>query len=385
MIETKNSNYSIFLLSLLFIEFISNFLRANSLPNLGIYFRMLVFSFIIMNFIICLASDIFTGKGVSKICVRAILFWLYSVIVYFISLKNITFVNTVNLTTWVAVLYLFNYYGFPRSIKLLNGIVGTFSLAFFALYYKYALHNGFVGNKPGVINSIYYLALIIPFILLFKSKPLKILFIVSILLLSFQSDKTTAIIIVLFSILICLTLSAGAKKKNILTFAAGILAFILLLLLFTRFTGMNLNDIVSSDIESGGNGRFDIWRSIFINYKNGSLIQKLFGFGFGFAVEVTGNSAHCDFFEIITAFGILGFLIFVSWFVAAGKRIIVNMSNQRYFYIAVVSFTQMLIIFMFSTSIFVSNYFLLLCAFIGMLFNYYESSENDLIKEVEAK
>ena len=39
MIETKNSNYSIFLLSLLFIEFISNFLRANSLPNLGIYFR----------------------------------------------------------------------------------------------------------------------------------------------------------------------------------------------------------------------------------------------------------------------------------------------------------------------------------------------------------
>lgn len=385
MVGTKNSNYSIFLLALLFIEFTSNFLRANSLPNLGIYVRMAILAFIIANFLLCMLADLINGNFSSSLRIRAVVFWFYSLLVYFLSMKNISFVRSINLTTWVAVLYLFYYYGFPKSGKLLNFVVGVFTTLFILLYYKFALHNGFVGNKPGVVNAVYYLVMIIPFLLLFNNKLLKILFITVISLISIQSSKTTAILMILFSILICFVFAGGAKRKNFLMFLGSLIAFFVLLLLLIKFTDLNIKDIVSADMEDGGNGRFDIWKSIFTEYNNGSLAQKLFGYSMNFSVSVTGFSAHCDFFEIITSFGIIGFLIFFSWFIFTAKEIVLYMRNQKYYYIALVALLQMILIFLFSTSIFVSNYFLLLSAIIGMLFNYYENKDNfsDTTEEAE--
>lgn len=385
MIKTQNSNYSIFLLALLFIEFISYFLRANSLPNLGIYVRMAILAFIIANFLLRMFVDLINGNFSSRLYIRAVVFWLYSLLVYFLSMKNISFVSSINLTTWVAVLYLFYYYGFPKSGKLLNFVVGVFTAVFIPLYYRFALHNGFVGNKPGVVNAVYYLVMIIPFLLLFNNKFLKILFITVISLISIQSSKTTAILMILFSILICFVFSGGAKRKNFLMFLEGLIAFFALLLLLIKFTDLNINHIVFANMEDGGNGRLYIWKSIFTEYNNGSLVQKLFGYSMNFSVSVTGFSAHCDFFEIITSFGIIGFLIFFSWFIFTAKKIVFHMRNQKYYYIALVVLLQMLLIFLFSTSIFVSNYFLLLSAFIGMLFNNYENQDNisDTTEEAE--
>ena len=385
MVGTKNSNYSIFILILLFIEFTSNFLRANSLPNLGIYVRMAILAFIIANFLLCMLADLINGNFSSSLRIRAVVFWFYSLLVYFLSRKNISFVSSINLTTWVAVLYLFYYYGFPKFGKLLNFVVGVFTTVFILLYYRFALHSGFVGDKPGVVNAVYYLVMIIPFLLLFNNKLLKILFITVISLISIQSSKTTAVLMILFSILICFVFSGGAKRKNFLMFLGSLIAFFVLLLLLIKFTDLNFKDILSADMEDGGNGRFDIWKSIFTEYNNGSFLQKLFGYGMNFAATVTGYSAHCDFFEIITSFGIIGFLIFISWFIFTAKEIVLHMWNQSYYFIALVALLQMLLIFLFSTSIFVSNYFLLLSAFIGMLFNHYENQDNISDTTEEAK
>lgn len=379
MVGTKNSNYSIFLLAILFIEFTSYFLRANSLPNLGIYIRMAIFTFIIVNFLLCMLADIVNGELLSSLCIRAVVFWIYAVLVYFLRTDDFSWVNLINITTWMAVLYLFYYYGFPQSGKLLNFVVGAFATVFIVFYYRFALNNGFVGDKPGVVNAVYYLVMIIPFLLLFNNKVLKVLFISVISLLTIQSSKTTAILMVLFSILICFVLSGGTKRKNFLMLLGSLIAFLAVFLLMLKFTDLNIRDIVSADIDDGGNGRFDIWRSILIRYKNGSIMEKLFGYGFNFSVSVTGFSAHCDFFEIITSFGIIGFLLFFSWFIFTAKKIVFHMRNQKYYYIALVVLLQMLLIFLFSTSIFVSNYFLLLSAFIGMLFNYYENQENNSV------
>lgn len=385
MIETKNSNYSIFILILLFIEFTSNFLRANSLPNLGIYVRIAIFAFIIANFLMCMLTDIVNDDFSSSLRIRAVVFWLYSLLIYFLSMKNISFVNSINLTTWVAVLYLFYYYGFPKSGKILNFAVGVFATVFILLYYRFALHSGFVGDKPGVVNAVYYLVMLIPFILLFNNKLLKILFISVISMLSIQSFKTTAILMITISILVCFVFFGEIKRKNFLMFLGSLIAFFVLLWLLIKYTDLSFKDIVSADMENGGNGRLDIWKSIFIHYNNGSIMEKLFGYGLKFSADITGLSAHSDFFEIITSFGIIGFLIFISWFIFIAKEIVLYMRNQKYYYIALVALLQMLLIFLFSTSIFVSNYFLLLSAFIGMLFNHYENQDNisDTTEEAE--
>lgn len=377
MFKTKNSNHSIFVLSLLFIEFISNFLRANYLPNLGLYFRSIVLIFIIIDFLLCFSLDIFNGVKISKALSTAIVFLIYTLFVYLWSTEEINFFNTINLTTWVAVLYIFYHYGFPKSIRLFNSVVGIFSSVFIVLYYKYALNNGFVGNKAGVVNAVYYLVLIIPFLLIWKNKIIKMAFISVISIISIQSNKTTAILIIIFSLLICCTLSKNAVKKNFLIFIICCATFLVALSLFIKFAGYNVNEIISSDISGGGNGRIDIWETLFSSYKRGVFFQKLFGYGMNYSVKITGFSAHCDFFEVIISFGIIGFLIFISWFTYVGKQILLRMYKQKYFYIALIAFVQMLIMFMFSTSLFVSNYFLMLSAFIGMVFSYFENSAGE--------
>lgn len=376
MIKTDNSNYSVFLLTLLFIEFISNFLRAGSLPNLGIYFRLLIFGYIIFNFLLCVVTDIINGGFRSKICIYAVVFWLYTIVIYCLNTENFSFIDMINLTTWAAVLYLFYYYGFPRTLELLNFISGAFAVIFIFLYYRYDIHGGFVGDKPGIVNGIYNLVMCVPFLLLFKNRIIKVILIAAVTLVTVQSNKATAILMMLFTLMICFIFSGERKKKNFALIAGSAAAFVIVLIVLIRVSRLDLRELIFSNVDTGGNGRFEIWESIFKEYNSGSFFKKLFGYGLNFSVKVTTFSAHCDFFEIITAFGIVGFVLFLRWFVFTGKEMLINMRNRNYYYIALVVFMQTGMIFLLSTSIFVSNYFLLLSAFIGMLSGYHKKTDS---------
>ena len=381
-IKKNKSNYSIFLLSLLFVEFISFFLRANSLPNLGVMMRAVIFIYIIVNFALVLLTQLLNGRKNPKIISSAILFWAYSMLIYFIN-NQLDVFELINLTSWISVLYLFYYYGFPKSIKLLTLVSSVFVCIFILLYYRYAIVGGFVGDKPGVVNSIYYLVLSISFITLIDNKVPRNIMLVLISVITLVSLKGTAIIIVFIALLInYLFIKKNANRKNILLIFGGSLAFIVVWMIVSSVSNVGIVEILNSNIESGGNGRFEIWEEIFKAFNQGPLLNKLFGYGLNFSVNITEYSAHCDYIEILSAFGIVGFILFFRWFYCIAKEIFANAKQETYFSsICFMVLSQISLIMMFSTTMFISNYFLISMAISGMVFNEMLRENNERINK----
>lgn len=369
-VKERKSNYSLFLLSLLLIEFVSYFFRANSLPNLGVWARAIIFTFIIANFLVVLLIQIANSYKHAKIISTALLFWVYSLAVYFA--KNAPdFFEIVNLTSWVAVLYLFYHYGFPKSIKATTFLVGMFSLVMSVLYYRYALNGGYVGDKPGVVNAVYYLVLSLPFITLINNRVLRNGLLILVALIVVMSRKGTATIVLFISLIInYLFVKKNKSQKSVLIAMGSCLGFVIAWSLISSFSDIPIFSLLRDDVSSGGNGRFEIWGDILREFGNGGFINQLFGYGMNFSVEVTQNSAHCDFIEILSAFGIFGLLLFVRWFYLFLKTIITTNKEETYFSsICFMVLAQVTIIMMFSTAIFLSSYFLLLMALLGMVLN----------------
>lgn len=369
-IKEEKSNYSVFLLGLLFVEFISFFFRANALPNLGIWVRVGIFAYIIVNFLLVVLFQFSNGLKLPKLLSSAIAFWLYSLVVYF--LKNeLDVIDIINLTSWVVVLYLFYYYGFPKSMKRLITISSAFVLVFLLLYYRYSINGGYMGDKPGVVNAIYFLVFSVPFITLINNRFLKNALLVLVSITVLLSMKGTAIIIIFVTLFInYLFIKKNANRKNVLLIFGGFFAFIFISVIISEVSSIKLFDILNDDIASGGNGRFKIWENILKEFFKGGFFQKIFGFGFNYSAEVISYSAHCDFIEILISFGIVGFSLFLRWVYYFVKEICVNGKTESYFpSICFMVLAQIILIMMFSTTIFVSNYFLIAMAILGMILN----------------
>lgn len=380
-VKRKESNYSIFLLALLLIEFISFFFRANSMPNLGVFVRVGILSFIVANFIFVALIQFINGYKNVKIITFAIVFWLYTLFAYAIN-NSWDLIEVLNLTSWVAVLYLFYYYGLPKSSKILHTLIVAFIIFYTVLYYRYALNSGYVGDKPGVVNSIYYIVLSLPFVILMKNRIVKNIILAVVALVVVVSQKGTAILIVVFTMLINYFFVRKMSKKNIIVAISGAITFVVVWLVIMNYSDVDLLSLLSDDLDSSGNGRFDIWTMIFERFNKGEIIDKVFGFGLNFSARTTGQSAHCDYIEVFSAFGFVGFALFMKWYYEVLKVVVVSRKKySRASNVLLIIFVQASILMLFSTSIFLSNYFLLLMALLGMELNEIARQYNDAVEE----
>lgn len=368
-IRKERSNYSLFLLSLLLIEFMSFFFRANGLPNLGIMVRVAIFAFIIFNFFVVFLHQFFNRTQQPKIIFWLVIFWVYTLWVYFLN-NSFDLLEVMNLTAWVAIFYLFYYYGFPTSTKAMLNVVSAFMVILSVLYYIYALNNGYVGDKPGVVNAIYYLVFCLPFIILKDGKLFRYLMLIVVAVLAVLSKKSTAVIIILATIFLVYLFVNKGEKKSTAWILGSCLTFGFTCFLISSFAGIDILTIFNDDVDKSGNGRFEIWEYIFQVFNQGPIFKRVFGYGLNFSVNITGLSAHCDYIEILASFGILGFAIFAKWFVCFIKVIPNNWKKTPYLSgICLVILAQVVLIMLFSTSVFISSYFLLLMALFGMTLN----------------
>ena len=378
MTEIRKSNYSLFILSLLFLEFLSFLFRSNDLPNLGITTRMLIFTFLIVNAFTCMAIDILNRKFDSKIVASQLLFCVYTILVYISRDHTMRLVDVYNLVVWIAVFYLFYHYGFPVATDLFRVLIAAFVMLFILLYYTFALNSGFVGDKPGLVNTIYYIVMSIGLICFLKSNVLKLVLFAAIAIISVMSFKTTAILMVIVSLLIYFLFNTKGRRTDFIMIISGLFVFLLVVFIVLRTKDLDIKEIIALDIDTEGNGRIDIWNTVVTMYSKNPLYRKILGCGFEYPKRVSGYSAHCDFIEIFVSYGIIGFILFLRWFYPMMKFLIVKMRSDKKYYISLIVFAQIFLILTFSTTIFLPNYFLILLALVGMMLNEYE---NDKVSE----
>lgn len=127
-------------------------------------------------------------------------------------------------------------------------------------------------------------------------------------------------------------------------FCLSLLPLVLLFLVFLVNSSM-MQKIAATSYSS--NSYFDLWgtvtsgRSIFweadINaFRNGSLWNKLLGFGFNFVYEVNKTAigakiwAHNDFIQLLLTYGVLGILLYLKVIYSLFRRRLWKMSEKKW-------------------------------------------------------
>lgn len=173
-------------------------------------------------------------------------------------------------------------------------------------------------SRDDIVNNAAYDVLsLFPFVLLIKSKRtlsniLMLLFFIIILM----GFKRGAILIASIVLLIYFAYLGKTNKstKYKLWKLLGLL-FFAAVLIYISYNFYLKNEFLQyrilSTLEGGGSGRDSLFVEIYNYWKNSnSIINILFGYGLWHSIEIAGNAAHNDWFEILSNCGLLGFILY---------------------------------------------------------------------------
>jgi len=265
---------------------------------------------------------LFNLKGIinriSGIFIIFIIYLVYLVALIFLkeeySISNLMNIVLFPLTFLCSYLMVINKIQFLKIKKF--QYIFIFIIMLLYLYTKF-----FIGHHGGLmINSIYYLVLLLPFVLICEKKLLRNVMIFAILICVLISMKRTAFIAVIGSLILFFVLKrekqlnkkSGVKLKNILYIILGIILIYLIYSFISDKLGFNILDRFNNNNIDISSGRFDIYRMVLDDFYISDIFQMFFGHGYNSVVYLTGGlSAHNDFLEILYDFGIVGLMLYV--------------------------------------------------------------------------
>ena len=360
--EKKNAKSFFFVLVLLLSEFFNSFCRACSIIDTGISVNirkvifLFFFVFLLINIFKHMKSLLFPRRFVVSI-----LMFCYFTVIYFIKLDSFDITSFMNIVM-VAVIAIVGYICvLPNDRRLIDVIVSIYIFIMSIMYILQVIHGRYV-SQSAAINSIYYVVVLLPYVLVMREKSLKIFDSLIIVLISLVSFKSTAIMIVIFVAL--LFYLSNKKQVTLKAFTLPIvliIVYVLVSLFLYSLYGIDVyNTFVLANLQDGGNGRVDIWADVIRRFQNNSLIDKLFGVGYEgvskTSVMMFNYSAHNDFLEILFDYGIFGLVLFVATIIGQIKELVLMHKNKYEYRVLFAGLLiEALILFVFSNVLFQSG------------------------------
>lgn len=164
-------------------------------------------------------------------------------------------------------------------------------------------------------NSIYYVMSSCIFIFLIKNNIVKILLMLMPCMAFLIVGKSTCLLAVSVSILYYIRHMIINSKNRF-----WIIAFLVISILVAINFSSGLIDIEETllgfgeDVDSGGNGRKEIWMSVLRKFSTSDVGQILMGHGSQGVSKAISLGGHNDFIEVLYDFGLVGlFLYFAFW------------------------------------------------------------------------
>jgi O-antigen ligase len=189
-------------------------------------------------------------------------------------------------------------------------------------------------DESDVVNNFAYsFVFLIPFVFLFRKKLISGILLLVLIAFIIQSAKRGAIVAGLIGVLIYFyyqlkTIEVHNRLISYLTailVIAGISTFAYLATSGNQFTLARMSSI----LQGQSSNRDIIYRGIFTAWNDSeTVLNFIFGFGFASSLRITGSYAHNDWLELLSNFGLTGFLFYLLLFYAAVKQSIVNTWDQ---------------------------------------------------------
>ena len=244
-------------------------------------------------------------------------------------------------------------------------------------------------------NSIYYVIIFLPMLVFLKRPTIKKSLAVVLVILALLSNKRTVFLSVLAYFLTYEFMSRKdiSKNKKIIK-AIGYSALIIFIYFIWPIITQDLNITVLKELSlaniqaDGGSNRIYIYSVLWKNQLTGSVKHWLIGDGYNAVLlahickdGVGGGwvSAHNDFLEIIYDYGIVGFVLYISFLVML-IRTGIKMQKMHYEYASAFMGTVIMVIVMSMTShlIIYLNYYVIIFMFWAICISDYNVRKREM-------
>lgn len=167
-------------------------------------------------------------------------------------------------------------------------------------------------------NIGYAFACLLPFVFFLKRKTYQWLIIITIYVFALLCAKRGAVIVSSLFIIYFLFCSVKESKHTVASAATAIIAIVLVAFLSLWIYSGNeyLQMRWESTMEGESSNRDVLYSSLWAAYINfDNIFQYLFGRGLLTSVKITGSLAHNDWLEILVSSGLIGVIVYLSFFI----------------------------------------------------------------------
>lgn len=251
-------------------------------------------------------------------------------------------------------------------------------LFFFISRYRTLSISTMIESFIAPVNYIYYPLLTLPWILMIKNNKFKSILLIFLFLGVLLSTKRSAVI-VCFVCLFFFIIRYYLSSSRVLKIQRYLISVVLILIVFFCFSNYSLlkNSYLFSRFETmkedGGSGRDVIWENVLQSYQRLSIEQQILGNGHNSVKNnnlVLGRSlsAHNDFLEVLYDYGIIGFIIYLVFYIYILKRLyFLYRERSEFFFPYLTSCIIMIVFSLVSHLILYPTYFLYVVTFWGYI------------------
>lgn len=220
------------------------------------------------------------------------------------------------MTWWIWTYIIFNYIwcntetngkGYINFFTIFTIVVAIY------LLFTYDIQNQL--QNSGYVNNAYYCLCALPLISLVTAPKIRYFSIAVCVVAVFFSLKRSGIVAIGLMLFFCVIHKIRCDKR--VDFKVVLLIVISLLVvtqydIVTEVFNVDFLRRFDDTIETGGNGRIEIYQRTWNNISSGGFLRLLVGAGYNANIKFYGEtySAHNDFLEIIIDYGIVGFAIY---------------------------------------------------------------------------
>ena len=236
---------------------------------------------------------------------------------------------TINYTKaiYISLLPICSCYYYTKKGYLNNNTFPLWVCAFFivavAEYFRLQREvlEKFLTTDEDITNNMGYIFVgLMPCFLVFKKKLYKYIGIVACMLFVLFSMKRGAMIVGMVGVLIILYTDIKhfrGVRKNIFILLVGVVGFVVFSFLQDNlFQNDFFNQRIEQTMEGSSSGRDVIYSTLWNSYINKfNIFHQLFGMGADGTLKVTFNYAHNDWLEILINQGLVGVVLFFSYWI----------------------------------------------------------------------
>lgn len=304
----------------------------------------------------------------------------FAIILYYITILIMLFWHS-NMSSEVFLLcsmipfaFMISYFGFLKNRNIERII--QFQCCVYILVWILFMYNKLFLYQAGAgkLNSVFYVVLLLPFILSLNNQFWVKILIGLLVIAVVISMKRTAVVIVLFGILVFLWFGKEQNKVRVLKILIALFVMLLVIMVIQNKIGVDIIGKFEAISEDGGSGRVEMYSVLFNLIFKRSPTSILIGDGYYGVINIIGETAHNDFLEILFDFGVIGFLSYLFIYYCL-LRTFIKMKKQKYkysvqFLVSIIIFT---IMSMLSHVIMIPSYMMYICMFWGLVLADFEN------------